>query len=510
MNDKLNNNEVNNTYEESDTNKKNINAKEETSATTEAINAEKVISPEKGGTKSKVFIVVAAALVLVLVAAYLLMANYYTKHFYMNTNINGIDASGKTVEVMKAHINDELKDYKLTLEGRNDVSEVMYGYNIELNTVFNDSLDEILSNQIGYDWPKYLFESRKIDIETMIEFDQELFELNFNNLVFLDEGQVIPPEDAYVADYDGDSFKIISEIDGNLVKKDVLYNGVLEAINFLQSSLSLEELDVYEKPTIKEDAPELIKLAEDLNDLSRANITYEFGDDKEVVDGNRISEWLLVDNRNQVSLDIEGVKEFVDYIGSTYNTFGKTRTLKTSYGPVIEVRGGDYGWWLNRGKEVEELAELIESGASQVKEPSYLGKAAHYGEDDVGDTYVELNITAQHMFFYKNGQLIVESDIVSGDLSNGTITPTGTYGVLYKERHATLVGENYAAPVDYWVPFFTNIGFHDAQWRNGFGGNIYVHDGSHGCVNMPLEAARTLYENIEKGVGVYVYELSGT
>lgn len=473
-------------------------------------NTNEVTDTKKTASKGKVYLIITATSVLIIVATYLLIANYFTKHFYMNTSINKFDASGKTIEALKASSNDELKDYNLTLEGRDNTSEVIYGYNIGLKAVFDDSLDKILSSQLGYDWPKYLFESRKINIENIIEFDQELFELNFNNLIFFDESQVIPPVDADIEGFDGESFKIIAQVDGNLVDKEALYNEVMEAISLLQSNILLEELDIYENPAIREDSPELVKLAQDLNDSIRANITYEFGDATEVVDGDRISQWLIVDDNNQVSLDREGVKEFVDHIGSTYNTFGKTRLLKTSYGPVVEVKGGDYGWWLNRGKEVEELYQLIESGADQVKEPSYFRVAAHYDEDDVGDTYVEVNLTTQHLFYYKNGQLIVESDFVSGDLSNGTITPTGTYGVLYKERNATLRGEDYASPVDYWVPFYTDIGFHDAQWRSDFGGDIYVHDGSHGCVNMPLEAARTIYENIERGVGVYVYELNVT
>ena len=124
-----------------------------------------------------------------------------------------------------------------------------------------------------------------------------------------------------------------------------------------------------------------------------------------------ISEWLIVDENNQVSIDNEGVKS-LRYIGRTYNTFGKTRKLKTSYGPTIEVKGGDYGWWLNRGKEVEELTELIKAGAKLTKEPAYLQKAAHYGDDDVGDTYVEVNITAQHLFFIR-WRISSESDFVS-------------------------------------------------------------------------------------------------
>ncbi len=470
----------------------------------------KGISQDKVTSRKNIILIVALALILILAIIYALIANYYTSHFYNNAIINSIDASNKTVEDVQNEINNQLRDYELTIEGRADITDTITGYNIEIRAVFDDSLDRLLEEQKGYDWPKYLFNTRDIEIETMIDFDEELFELNFNNLLIFKEDLVTPPANAYLDEFDGTSYKIVPEVYGNKVKEDIVKEAVLDAIYVLKPSLDLEEIDSYEKPTIFEDDPDLVELATNLNKPVSAKITYEFGDDIEVVDGDMISEWLIVDENNQVSIDNEGVKEFVDYIGRTYNTFGKTRKLKTSYGPTIEVKGGDYGWWLNRGKEVEELTELIKAGAKLTKEPAYLQKAAHYGDDDVGDTYVEVNITAQHLFFYKDGELVLESDFVSGNLSKGYVNPTGTFPVQYKERNAILRGEDYASPVDFWMPFYRDIGFHDASWRNTFGGKIYKTNGSRGCINLPRESAKTMYEHIERGVAVFVYELPGT
>ena len=123
---------------------------------------------------------------------------------------------------------------------------------------------------------------------------------------------------------------------------------------------------------------------------------------------------------------------------------------------------------------------------------------------------MEINLTAQHLFFYKNGSLIVESDFVSGNVSKNYDTPTGVYGLTYKERNATLKGENYASDVSYWMPYCNNVGMHDASWRSSFGSNIYKTSGSHGCVNLPAYAAQKIFENIEQGDPVLVYKLPGT
>ena len=157
-----------------------------------------------------------------------------------------------------------------------------------------------------------------------------------------------------------------------------------------------------------------------------------------------------------------------------------------------------------------ELTELLLNGEQLTREPAYFQIAQQYGTDDIGDTYVEVNLTAQHLFFYKEGSLVLETDYVSGNLSKEYGTPTGTYPVQYKENDATLVGEDYATPVKYWMPFNANIGFHDAPWRKAFGKDFYLTKGSHGCINMPPAKAKKMFENIKRGVAVVVYELVGT
>ena len=51
---------------------------------------------------------------------------------------------------------------------------------------------------------------------------------------------------------------------------------------------------------------------------------------------------------------------------------------------------------------------------------------------------------------------------------------------------------------------------HDATWRGSFGGSIYKRNGSHGCINLPQGAAKTIFENINANFPVLVYELAGT
>ena len=141
--------------------------------------------------------------------------------------------------------------------------------------------------------------------------------------------------------------------------------------------------------------------------------------------------------------------------------------------------------------------EDIKNGTVGVREPIYFQKAVKYGSKDYGNTYVEINLTAQHLYVYKKGKMVLESDFVSVKNTKGRKTPPGVYGITYKERDATLIGEDYETPVSYWMPFNGHIGLHDAIWRTKFGADLYNNGGSHGCINLPFHVAEKIYRIVD-------------
>ena len=152
-------------------------------------------------------------------------------------------------------------------------------------------------------------------------------------------------------------------------------------------------------------------------------------------------------------------------------------------------------------KEAEQLAANIKAGQPVVREPAYNIKAASR-EDELGGTFVEVDLTNQHVSLYVDGTLAGESDCVTGNLSKGYDTPDGIYPLTYKQRDAVLRGPGYASPVDFWMPFNRGIGLHDASWRSSFGGNIYKTNGSHGCINLPYSMAKQIYDVAYAGMPV--------
>lgn len=440
---------------------------------------------------------------------YVYMGRQYETVFFPHTIINGHDVSNKTTEEVKELIAAGIEGYTLTIRGRGGITEQITGEEIGLHSVFDGSLEEYLEAQQPMRW--WQSEGAEYEISTMIAYDEERLEEIINHLSCFSDENIREPVDAYLSDYEpGKGFRVIPEEPGTALEPEKVREGIKDAVSNLRTELNLEELDAYKKAEKTSEDEELQVRAEELNRYANMTVTYLFGDQREVLDGNIIAEWMSIGEDGQVSFDAEQVSAYVKGLAAKYDTAYQSKTLKTSYGSTVTITKGFYGWRMDQGKEAEQLYSVLLSGESQTREPVYIQTANSHGANDYGDTYVEINLTAQHLFFYKDGNLVIESDFVSGSHARGDDTPSGAYPLTYKQRDAVLKGATYRTPVKYWMPFNGNIGMHDANWRSSFGGKIYMTNGSHGCINLPPSVAKVIFENISPGVPVLCYHLDGT
>lgn len=460
--------------------------------------------------KKKLFPVKAAAAVFCLAAViYFGFTIYFHMHFLPATTLNGISVSGKSKKEVEDQITEEINGYILVIKERGETEEIIRGTDLSLKPEFKDSISKKIKEQNAFLWPAAFFRPKELSEPTMVSFDKEKLKKAAGKLACMQKEYQKEPKDAHCSEYTPGGYQIVPEEQGTKIKEKQLLETLEDAVGNLKESVSLEEESCYEEPKVTSDDGDLIKLVDNLNRYAKASVTYEVGDKQEVLDGSIIHTWLAVD-KTEVSIDEKAVEEYVDDLAASYNTVFRKHTLKTSYGKTIDITNGDYGWKVDKEGEKEQLLKDIEGGKAVSREITYSQRAKSHGENDYGDTYVEINLTAQHLYFYKNGSLVTESDFVSGNISKNYDTPTGIYGLTYKERDAVLRGENYASPVTYWMPFCNNVGMHDASWRSSFGGNIYKTSGSHGCINLPKSAAEKIFENIEEGDPVIVYTLPGT
>lgn len=440
----------------------------------------------------------------ILIVIYFGMSIYFKSHFYFGTKINSISVSGKTVEEAKEKILSEASLYKLELEGRENMKGEINASNINLKYDLNEELYKLKDNENPFAWIIKVFTSKDYKLSKVVSYDENLLKKSLNNLSFFNEDNVVKPENPKFK-YKDKSYEVIDEVIGNKVNKDILYKNVSNAIINGDKKLNLEEKNCYDNPKYTSGSDEVKKVKENLNKYVSTEVTYIVPNNKEVLNGDTINKWLKVDKNLKIKFDEKEIKNYVDSLARKYNTFGKTRDFKTSLGTTVQVTGGNYGFAIDTSEEVKDLIENIKKGETISKEPNYLQTALSTNVNDIGNTYVEINLTKQHMWFYKDGKLMTNGQIVTGDVSKNYGTPAGIYRLTYKQRNATLRGENYATPVSFWMPFNGGIGIHDAVWRGSFGGSIYRTNGSHGCINTPYNVAQIIFNNIEEGTPVICY-----
>ena len=435
---------------------------------------------------------------------YMVGGLFFTSHFYWGTSINDTNVGGESLKVAEAKLEEMSSIYTLELRERHDKTEALAGSDIGLVYKTDKSIQDLKEVQGAWDWPLRMFESQKLQVMKEISYDKELLKNQVNSLKCLNDKNVRAPEDASINYIDG-TYQIVEGDQGNTVNATILYETIVTAIMKEESSLDLDAKGCYKVALYQKESPKLNALKNQLNSYLNAEITYDFGDRQEVIDKERLSSWLTINDNMEVVLNEEAIADYVVSLAKSYDTLGKERYFMTTTGKRVKVMGGDYGWKINVQDEIGELIKLIRQGKPAKRVPLYAQEALKHGNNDIGTTYVEINLSKQYIWFYKEGKLVVKGDIVTGNLRNHWDTPEGTYTLDYKKSNAVLRGPGYASPVKYWMPFNGGIGLHDASWRSSFGGEIYRTNGSHGCVNLPTKVAESIFNNIEADTPVVCY-----
>lgn len=455
--------------------------------------------------------IIAGSIVGVLAIIYLGVAVFFMSHFLMNTTVNGKDFSGKTVADVEEYLKEQVADYQLTVLEQNNTSDVITGSEISLSYKENSQVEDALRKQNQLLWITSLFSRSRASVTIQVEYDQNALDEKIQNLQAVTAEQTDPV--AAHPEYDGNSFVVAKEQYGTKVDMETLKAKIEQYISEFNPTLDMMDEQCYVMPKYTSDSPEVQAACDEMNTYLKASITYPM-DENIVVDKALISGWVTYDDEMNVTFNEDAVREWMREFGSKYDTVGTTRTITTPTGKTAEVSGGTYGWSVDEDTETQNLINSIKNGEVAEREPAYNQTAASHSAQDWGSTYIEVDIAAQHMWYIVDGSIAMESDVVTGLPADGRNTPTGVYSILYTERDSTLKGEtdpatgkpSYETPVAFWMPFtWQGHGFHDATWQSSFGGNRYLTNGSHGCVNMPYDKAQQLFGMIGAGTPVIIH-----
>ena len=459
--------------------------------------------------------VLVASGVGLLTAGYIAAGVHFSDHFYPSTKFFGIKASGLTVEEVKRQVEKKVEGYQLQIKGRSSggsnsgAGDRITADEVGMKYRDNGMIDRAMRQQYPAVWPAALLKTILAPNEETLgtEYDSSLADSVIRNLTVFDSSRVIEPRNAELK-YTADGAVITKEVMGTRLDYDKTKTAIIHALNDGSTSINLEKEGLYQNPEVYVDDDALNEKANALNLVLGANVTLEMGDQSVQINPEMTAEtFLSLDMDGNYYVDDSKVSSYIVKLADKTDTVGRKRTFHTSLGTTVELEGGDYGWTLDADSTAQELEEALKEKKKGALEPVYFTTGLCRDKNDIGNTYVEIDLTNQHMWFYKNGSLIVDTPVVTGNPQKNNETPSGgVWSLKGKYRNATLKGEGYATPVDYWLPFNGGVGIHDLQKRYYFGGSVYNGAGSHGCINTPLAAVKLIYNGIGDGTPVVVYK----
>lgn len=451
-------------------------------------------------TLKKTLIIIFAILAIV----YLIGVFYFSNISYPNTTVNG---SNRGMISYSDVFLPDVKQFSIQIKGRDNK-------NLDINS---DELDFELHvegkpqlDQNSWAWPIEIFQDNNYEVN----YNHKYNEIKLSNLI--DESELmknqVEPQNAKIETSDN-KVTLVEEVQGSKIDKEKLIKTIDNALVSQKEEVRLEE--EYIKPEITKDNQKLVAEYEKLKKFEETKIVFDFVDRKYELTGQEL--FNLYDSTDEgLVLNEDRAYNYVYDIASETNTYNKPHKFNATGLGEITVPGGIYGWQMDIDTTYNNLKAMIESGESGNVEIEYLREANHRETNDIGGTYIEIDLSRQTMWLYNDYELVIETPIVSGDARQITsATPTGVNMVWTKDTDTELKGtyelsgDSYTYPVKYWMPVgWTNSGIHDNWNRTEFGGTIYQTWGSNTCINTPPEAMKVIFENTPINTAVVIYESS--
>lgn len=442
---------------------------------------------------------------------YIALAFYYKASFSFGTWINGIYCTGKSVEEINEELCKKAVGKTFTIEGRDGLKEVLNLEKIHYQEDFITPLTKMKESQNPFLWGENLFVSKSQVLIPVISYDKNLFKKELQKYSFMNtNSKNVTPRIEILKTSSGyemyDNRTVLVDPDKTMLK-------IENAIQDYEHSIDLAVLNCYESFEETPETKEKYRLWEKVNQFQSFHMQYLFGDNIEVLDSSIVSGWIkkdaddefMLDESGQLVLDESGIQTFIATLASKYDTVGAIRQFHSTRGDLITIEGGTYGNKLDQKAEVQYLLQAFAEHNESDRVPMYEKTAKKQGKDDIGDTYIEIDMTKQTMYYYLNGVLQLETPVVTGNTSLKRGTPERVCYVYAKQKNRILRGPGYASHVNFWMPVNGNIGIHDALWRKNFGGEIYKTAGSHGCINTPYEQMERLYDMVEIETPVIIF-----
>lgn len=439
-------------------------------------------------------------------AMYLGLSWYYVEEFSYNTWINGVYCTGKSVAEVNRELRQNIHYENLTVWDINGQRHEIAADDISYSVDFTAGLEAYKNQQNPYRWIDNMFWGNgEKQLPPVIAYDEAALTNEITTLPFMRTAAARTVGEVAIRKLSS-GYALVNQRE-NVLNQELARVVIQGAIERMEAQADLAQAGCYYDLPLDDKMKKTLELWTKVQNFQDCQISYQIGGETILIDAAVVSEWIGLteagefdlDEQGNLTVDEEKVKQFVAELAAKYDTVGMTREFKATRGDTVTLSKGTYGRKLDQEAETAYLIEALGSQRREVHRPQYLQEAFAEGADDLGDTYIEIDMSNQMMYYYLAGKCVISTPVVTGNTALRRGTPEGVNFVYAKQRDRILRGEDYASPVDYWIPVIGAVGIHDASWRRNYGGEIYKTNGSHGCINTPFEAVEQLYEMVEIG-----------
>lgn len=464
--------------------------------------------------------VIALLVLLAVVAAIYLGGVAYFNFFFMpSTSVDGQDVSLMSVEDVATSLSAaKTSGWKASVSG-DGVSFELAAADISLAYDGESAARAAIAQQHPWAWPIELAQSAQQslstgDVSTYVSLDTDAISSAVANAVSAassasaSSGTTDITYDSEKKAYTASDSAQASRIDQNAATQTIA-----DQAKNLATSIELGD----ESLQAGESVDDAIKTA---NAMLAATVTLTLGGTEvTTVDADLISQWITICNDLSVTLNQDAITTWAKGdLSAKTDSVGTARTYTRPDGVQESVvAGGVYGWSINGAEAAQDIYNDIMAGSPTTLELPCYSSAATYnpGGQDWPTRFIDVDISDQHaIFFDSDGSVIWQADVVTGQPNLNRSTTQGTWTITNKQSPSTLVGPNdesgnpqWVSHVDFWMGVVGNLmGFHNAPWRSAFGGDIYLTNGSHGCINLSYDDAEKLYSLCNVGDVVIIHE----
>lgn len=433
------------------------------------------------------------------------------KSFYDNSYFNGVDISGLTPEDALVKIEDAFEAKSLTIKSEDGTEKDTFEYS-RLSVDYKNLMASVLDAYDAQTLTKaeYLNGAEKKEYTYNIPLDVDFKKTDISGLKCTDEDTRIKSSDAYISvDKVTGTLSIVEEVFGNELNESSLESKIESAVFAGEEEIVLLASD-YVLPNVVCTDEALVSTQKYYETLLNKSLSFTVcGMLMELTPDDTLA---FFDFEPGDEADDEAIAAYVLALKNKYDTYQSNRLFTTTTGELVTVVAGDYGWLIDKDETITAIkTAALSEKESEAVNAVYKVAGQRPADNEIGNTYVEIDLRDQKIWMYVNGQKIVDDDITTGMVGDpASITITGTFSLAYKQANVTLKGPTWNDFVYYWMPYdLTNaVGMHDATWRTDeeFGGTNRFGNGSHGCVNMRLDSAGIVYNNIQMDTPIIVWE----